>query len=280
MARTHSGSPVLSRGFLNDYVASGLVWSGDSYGGTLAASMTAGSVYLGGRIVRVPAVTARSFTASKDVYVDVNPDGSLTYTDNTLNAASPSLAAGSIRIAIIITGATNILNVGSVNQGQPTKLLPIASSVKYCVADSLGNRIYQTSPIGGLLSYRFTTVTYTSTSTTNGVDITALTTMPFIIPAGPSRTVKATFFANYVSHTVAVSNNHIYLREGSTILNTQIGQPAGASYIVSGIHAIYIANLAPGSYDWKASHYMQTAGTITVGNFFGGYPNFISVEYI
>jgi len=115
-----------------DYVASGLVWSGDAYGSTRNASMTSGVVVINGNPITVASVTARSFTASRDTYIDVldagDGTGTVVYTEVTNNAASPALAANSIRIGIIVTGASNIANVGSVNQGQEDKLLPITSS--------------------------------------------------------------------------------------------------------------------------------------------------------
>ncbi len=49
-----------------DHVASGCVWSGDSYGASLNGYMTAGVVYIGGKRIVVSAITARAFTASRD----------------------------------------------------------------------------------------------------------------------------------------------------------------------------------------------------------------------
>lgn len=142
---------------VNYTVANTGVWSGDAYASTRNASMTAWTGYINGQRGTISAVTAHSFTASKDTYVDVlNTVGvfTLVYTEVTNNAASPALASNSIRIAIIVTGASNIADVGSVNQGQPSKVLPIASSVPYSVSDSLGNRIYQLNPSAGLVAYR------------------------------------------------------------------------------------------------------------------------------
>src|SRR4051812_32880461 len=46
-----------------DYVASGGVWSGDSYAVNKNASMTAMVLYINGRRISISAVTARVFTA-------------------------------------------------------------------------------------------------------------------------------------------------------------------------------------------------------------------------
>ena len=104
-----------------DWVASGCVWTGDSYGGSLAASMTAGVVCVDGIRATVSAVTARAFTASKDTYVDISSAGTITYTEVSNNAASPALSAGNVRVAIIQSGAT-ITAAGAVNQGEKAKV--------------------------------------------------------------------------------------------------------------------------------------------------------------
>jgi len=174
-----------------DFVASGLVWSGDAYASTRAASMTAGVAYIGGRRFAISAVTARSFTASKDTYIDIDNTGTLVYTEVTNNAASPALAAGSLRIGIIVTGASNIASAGSVNQGQIDKALPIASSIPYTVTDSLGNLICPRDPQRRTLGYRQITSTFTTTST-SFTQVTGLTA-PVIVPTG--RKVRITVSA-------------------------------------------------------------------------------------
>lgn len=135
-----------------DHVASGCVWSGDSYGSTLAASMTSGVIYLAGKRLTVATVTARAFTASKDTYVDLSDSGSgtatITYTEVANNAASPALTAGRMRIAVVVTGASNIASVASINQGQPQKSLPSTCNPHNSGLDSLGNRIYNEDPTG------------------------------------------------------------------------------------------------------------------------------------
>jgi hypothetical protein len=183
---------------LYNFIESGCVWSGDSYGSTRAASMTAGVVWIGGKRLTVAAVTARTFTASKDTYVDFqdNSDGtaSITYTEATNNAASPALPssatdATNVRCAIIVTGAGNIANVGSVNQGEETKVLPIASSIPYAVTDSLGYLIAPRDPQRRVLGYRQITSDFTTTSATKA-QVTGLS-VPFQMPNGATgRKVK------------------------------------------------------------------------------------------
>ena len=137
-----------------DYVASACVWSGDSYGANKSASQTSGVVYISGVRLPVSAVVSRTFTASKDTYVDINGSGVQVYTEVTNNAASPALSAGSLRLGIIVTGASSIAAAGSVNQGQESIILPIASSIAYSVQDSLGNLICPRDINRKLLGYR------------------------------------------------------------------------------------------------------------------------------
>lgn len=186
-------------GLTADYVISGGVWTGDSYAVNRNASMTALVVYLGQRSISITAVVARTFTASKDTYIDVlnNLDGTgtLVYTEVSNNAASPALASNSIRIGIVVTGATTIAAATSINQGQKSRILPIASSIPYQVTDSLGNLICCRDPRTNLLGYRQVT-SGTASSGSAETQIVGLT-CPVKIPT--LRRVKVTL---YVASTV------------------------------------------------------------------------------
>jgi hypothetical protein len=212
-----------------DHVASGGVWSGDAYGSTLAASMTAAVVYINGRRISISAVTARAFTASKDVYIDVldNADGTgtLVYTDNTINAASPALAANSIRIGIIVTGAGNIASAASVNQGQETKLVPIASSIPYAVTDSLGNLICPRDPSRKILGFRRCVADIGTTSST--VSLVTPLRCPVIVPA--NRKVRIRFYGQFVGDT---AGNYVVssLWDGAVVSGTKLAE---GSYLPS-----------------------------------------------
>lgn len=193
-----------------DHVASGCVWSGDAYGSTRNASMTSGVVYIGGQRVTVSAVTARSFTASKDTYIDVNNSGTITYTEVANNAASPALSANNIRLGIIVTGASNIANVGSVNQGEESKVLPIASSVPYAVTDSLGNLICPRDPNRKILGYRQIITNFTTTSGT-AVQVTGLS-CPVVIPTG--RKIKISGFGTLMNNSALNSASYFSIWDG------------------------------------------------------------------
>lgn len=182
-----------------NYVASGCVWTADSAGLSLNGSMTSGVVIIAGVPLTVNAVSAHAFTASKDTYVDFvdSKDGTakIIYTEVTNNAASPSTLSDSstfsdvlnIRNAIIVSGLT-IAAATSINQGQETMVLPIASSIPYAVTDSLGNLINPTDPFRKLLGLRQIIADF-STASTTAVDVTGIN-MFVNIPSG--RKIKAT----------------------------------------------------------------------------------------
>lgn len=222
--------------FPYDYVVSGCVWSGDAYGSTRVASMTAGVVVINGNPITVAAVTSRTFTASKDTYVDVldagDGTGTVVYTEATNNAASSALAANSIRIGIIITGAGNIADAGSVNQGQESKVLPIASSIPYAVTDSLGNLICPRDPQRKVLGYRqrLTSATATTIAQVTGVSV------PVIIPTG--RKVKISVSGESVSNNstgagVTVSVWSGVVNSGTRLADSIVSSVSGVQYPLS-----------------------------------------------
>lgn len=212
-----------------DYVQSGGVWTADAAGSTRNASMSAMVAYINGRKISINAVSARTFTASKDTYVDLldNGDGTgtLVYTEATNNSASAALAANSLRVAIIVTGATTIATAASVNQGQEDRILPIASSIPYAVTDSLGNLICPRDPQRMTLAYRQQPGAGQSSITTV-TDITGLSA-PLI--ASGTRKVKIDVQIS-ISDSVSTDETRVSIKEGSTLLNmVQLLSSAGKS---------------------------------------------------
>lgn len=261
-----------------DHVASGGVWSGDSYGVTRAASMTAMVIYINGRRISIAAVTARTFTASKDTYIDVldNLDGTgtLVYTEVANNAASPALASNSVRIGIIVTGATTIAAVGSVNQGQQDKVLPIAASTPYAVTDSLGNLICPRDPQRRILGYR--QILSNATGTTQA-QITGLSA-PVIVPTG--RKIKINVFSDAVANATAGRAFDITIWDGTvaigTLISTVSGLSTGAGQLIP-INGEAVTTPASASKVYNAALANDGSGTITFrGN--ASYPGFIKVE--
>ena len=254
------------------FVSGGCVWTGDSYGSSLAASMTAGAVVVGGASGNVAAVTGRAFTASRDTYVDISSTGAITYTEVVNNAASPVLAAGNIRVAIIVTGASSIANAGSVNQGQSGALLPIAASQQYEVTDSLGNLIGNRNPNPGLIGYRQTVAAQSSGSHVgvNGCSV------PAIIPTG--RRVRVKGFISVVTCDNSSGVTQIYLWRGAALSGTQIQEWNVNANANSGVAPEIVLSGLSGLTTFSMS-YTSTAGNVTL-NAASSRPVFLSVEVV
>lgn len=221
-----------------DYVASGCVWTGDSYASTRYASMTAGVVYINGQKVSVSAVTSKQFTASKDTYVDVDSNGVITYSEVANNTTSPALASNNIRIAIISTTATNITNKYSINQGivaatTTDKYLPRGLSAwngnpsSSVIVDSLGNRICNRDPLGKLLS-AYTRDAAATTGSPGGSSV-AWNGMNYVMFYAEANTnYKFTMYEAVCSGWTATSDYWVfplYLATASNTYTTQIGDP-------------------------------------------------------
>lgn len=243
-----------------DFVESGCIWSGDSYASTLNASMTSGFIWISGVRLSVSAVSARGFTASKDTYIDLSNNGdgtaAFTYTPVTNNAASPALAAGAIRIGIIITGASTIAAATSVNQGQETMILPIASSIPYAVTDSLGNLICPRDPQHKTLGYRQILSNFSGAANASAQDVTGLN-VTFIPPS--SRKIKATLMTNLFNSTNTNSVDS-FIVESSTNLN------AGKTNITSTNNPIspynsYLTTPSAGAHTYKVQVAVPNSGT-------------------
>lgn len=265
------------------YIESGCVWTADAAGSTKAASMTAGVIYINGIRLTVAAVTARTFTASKDVYVDFtnNADGTAltTYIDTTTNAASPALttAGATLRNAIVVVGATNIAAAASVNQGQEDRVLPIASSTPYAVTDSLGNLICPRDPQSRLLGYRQDVTDRTTVSAT-AVLSTGLT-VPVIVPAG--RKIKVTAFMPAPYNSLDSSGFTLTIWDGTVGSGTQLNLAVHEKITPVSAHALACEALitpASSSKTYNAGinvsasgGTMHTQSTVTT-------PSFIKVE--
>ncbi len=274
-----SGSPVtrLSDSFYDHVVPNTGIWSGDAYASTRNASMGAMTIYINGRRILINGVTARSFTASRDTYVDVldNQDGTgtLVYTEVTNNAASPALAANSVRVAIIVTGASNIANAGSVNQGQEDKVLPIASSIPYAVTDSLGNLICPRDPLRRVIGYRQITSNF---ATTGSADMTGLN-----LVFQPTATVryKVTGYVGVASTSVANNGAAMTINDvtaGANICTSNGSTNASADS--DSCQPTAIKTWASGARNIKAVFAKGTNAATANSNGSATNPNFILIE--
>lgn len=267
-----------------DHVVNGTdcVWTADAAASTRVASMSAGVVYIGGVRLTVAAVVSRTFTASKDVYVGLIDagDGTATvvYYDNTTNAASPSLvtAGYTMLIAIIVVGASSIAAATSINQGEETMVLPIASSVPYTVTDSLGNLICPRDPNRKLLGYRQIITTFNTTST-SPIQVTGLT-VPFLPLI--RRKLKIEFHAGASSSSSGTSEATLDIWEGivgsGTLLDRGKSTASGPGYPFSVTAKAFKTYLADTIITINGGFSVNTGGQTLAGNVSA--PIFISIE--
>jgi hypothetical protein len=107
-----------------NFVVSGLVWSISS---GLIGIMTAGVAIIDGIRVTGATILSKTFTASKDTYVDIDTDGTIHYTEVANNATTGmTLASGRKRLCVVITNGSAITLIRSLGY------------------DPLGNRYYNT----------------------------------------------------------------------------------------------------------------------------------------
>lgn len=249
-----------------DFVFSGCVITADSAGSNLNFSMSSGVVVINGNPVTVAAFNAAAATASKDIYVDVldNGDGTglVVKTGGNIvanNAASPALASNSVRLGIVVAGATTIAAAASINQGQEDRVLPIASSIPYAVTDQLGNLICPRDPNRKLLGYRQILTDFTTTANPTVTDITGIS-VPYIAPA--SRKVVATLVIPVLYSTAASTTIlRAYVRESATQLGSWYDTMAGSQYALTAI-ATGLTTPSAGLHTYVGSVSQNAAGTI------------------
>lgn len=199
-----------------DYIASGALIAGLSYGVTLTASLSAGVCYINGYRQLITAVASRAYTASKDTYVDLlyNASGTATvvYTEVANNAVSPALAANSIRLAIVVTGAT-IVAAASINQGQPTALLPILGAPMQ-FTETNGNLINPRDPQRRVIGYR------QGSGATNSAAYVDIAAFNFLCNVPTGRKVQLHFESSQMYVTGAVTTG-IQMYDGTAAIAVQ-----------------------------------------------------------
>jgi len=171
--------------------------------------------YIGGVRYTATSVANKTYTASKDTYVDINTSGTVTYTEVANNAASPALSASNIRVAIVTTNGSAITNV---NKGEENQVIPIASSIPYAVTDSQGNLICPRDPHRRILGYRRITSNATTSSTTV-VQVAGLS-VPVIVPTG--RKIKISAIAPEMANATTGNNMFIEIWDGTVGSGTRL----------------------------------------------------------
>lgn len=115
LAPTQSLSGKVGADAIASFVVTGLTTAATA---GLAADTAVGIAYAGGHRVQKTATTSKTYTASKDTYVDLSSTGAFTYTAVTNGAAAPAIAASSVRLAKVVTDGTTVTGV--------TDLRPVA----------------------------------------------------------------------------------------------------------------------------------------------------------
>lgn len=80
------------------------------------ADISAGVAYIGAKRVTV-AASSRTYTATRDTYIMLKDDGTLTYPDVAVGGAAPVPPAGSILIGKLTTDATKFTALQNMNRG-------------------------------------------------------------------------------------------------------------------------------------------------------------------
>lgn len=184
---------------VSDHVASGLVVTDDT---GLTADISAGVAYINGIRLSVSVVSNRAFTASKDTYVDLGDNGVLDYNEVSNGAAAPTLAASHIRLARVVTNATDTTSI--YNYNAPAYLekangwnggLPAVSSVTYN-----GQRSYDitfASSVASLVSVgQRLRITRTTAAPTQCADLEATSSQYFNDTSVSGMTFTDDFYAS------------------------------------------------------------------------------------
>jgi acyl-CoA hydrolase len=189
------------RNFTN-YVVSGLTIGTSA---TLSAPSASGIAYVNGKEVTA-SLTPKTYTASKDTYVDLKDDGTFSYVEVANNATSGmtlstnSDASPALRIARVVTNGTAVVQVlqGSFVSGSS---LISPNTTDHFGFDPIGNAIYNLDSRPTLLAYKqvvsnFVTASTTSTQWTN-------LSVPVI---ATGRRIKITAYCANVGTTSGSSN--------------------------------------------------------------------------
>lgn len=103
------------------FVYTGLTLNPTTGWSNLEAGITAGTAYVNGKRAVVSAVNSHTFTASKDTYVDVDYNGSITYVPVANGAETPAVTSNSTRLMKVVTSGTAITSYTDMRTLSPLK---------------------------------------------------------------------------------------------------------------------------------------------------------------
>lgn len=216
--------------------------------GTLTSTISAGVAYVQG--VRVtPIATSKTYTGSRDTYVDLDSTGAYTYAVVINGAAEPAITAGCLRVAKVVTGgsvttvtplaiAGTYVGVGSATnmRGTGNTVLGVGSATNYFGTDSviIGNGIAVASATSAAVGNVFIGKGIAPNLTT-----------------GHSNTVISNAVAGiYSGQALTTGHDNIMIGFGCGInvttgnTNVLIGDGAGLALPTNGTGAVFIGSTA------------------------------------
>lgn len=173
-----SASPQVrtDEGAACDFVYTGLLSS--TTVGTLTGSISAGTAYPVGYRISKSSATAKTFTASKWTFVDLDFNGNFQYSEVSINGATPSVAANSIRLERVSTDTTKIADVLDLRKTS------CASGPFSAIADVAGEATLADLFTNGQPHRRFSPAGRTPNGFAQGLFISYDTTTTFKVTSG------------------------------------------------------------------------------------------------
>ncbi len=217
--------------------------------GTLTSTISAGVAYVQG--VRVtPIATSKTYTGSRDTYVDLDSTGAYTYAVVINGAAEPAITAGCLRVAKVVTGGSTVttvtplaiagtyVGVGSATnmRGTGNTVLGVGSATNYFGTDSviIGNGIAVASATSAAVGNVFIGKGIAPNLTT-GSDNTVISNTGAGISSGQALTTG-------YSNIMIGQGCGINVTTGNS--NVLIGTNAGLALPTNGTGAVFIGSTA------------------------------------
>ncbi|CAN5692961.1 hypothetical protein BH23PAT2_BH23PAT2_08240 [soil metagenome] len=221
-----------------DFVVSGGIWAVVS---GLNGSMTLLTAYIDGYKNTVAAVATRAFTPSKDTYVDVLRNTgtnvfTLVYTEAVLGAASPALAANSVRLAKVVTSGaaiTSIVQTGSDSLGNMIRNTGAVTPDKLNLLPTIG------AGTAGISTTSTSYVTLTGGATTTvvvGAKGILLVSLFAQLASGTDANKPTLSFAMSGANTSSGTDTYSVAGQRATGNNSEIGQFSGV-FLLTGLTA-------------------------------------------
>ncbi len=198
-----------------DFTQSGLIWTQTS---GLNGSMSVGVCYIADanlymNRLAIASIASRAFTASKDTYVDVSSVGAITYTEAANSATAPTLPTYSMRIALVVTGASAITGVFQTDQKQASTTL---TDLGWPGVDNAGYPVRNTSPFA--MEFRFARHNGTNARSNPGANgtFTSLVNMAFNYRSGRTKEKIIYDFGAMFVFTAANGNHQMFVYNGAS----------------------------------------------------------------